>query len=125
MGAKYREPMRLRRTGRQCCARPFADDHHRVRALELARERRAQRAGRNHAAVADAAPAVDHQDCDILDERRVLEAVVHHDDARAQRRGRLGAADAVAGGDCVDEAFGSARCADLMEYWPGDQPSPA
>ena len=54
-----------------------------MRAIELRLERRAQRAGRKHAAVADAAGAVDHQDREVLRKRRILESVVHHDDACA------------------------------------------
>src|SRR5262249_55444671 len=55
---------------------------------------RPQRTGRNDPAVADAAPGVDHEHRKILDERGIVEAVVHDDDARAGGDG--GALDAVA-----------------------------
>ena len=71
------------------CAAAVADHDQRLRAIELRAERRAQRPGRDHAAVADAAPRIDHEDGEILGQRRVLEAVVHDDDARAGRDRRL------------------------------------
>src|ERR1700682_6066591 len=42
--------------------------------------RRAQGAGRNHPAVAEAAAAIDHDQRHVLGHRRILETVVHQDD---------------------------------------------
>ena len=64
-------------------ARHLADHQQRVGARELRVERRPQRPGGKHPAVADAAPAVDHRDREILGQRRILQAVVHDDDAGA------------------------------------------
>ncbi len=58
-----------------------------VGARPLRGKRRAQRSGREAQAVADARLAVDDGDRQILGERRVLQAVVHDDDARAARDG--------------------------------------
>ena len=71
--------------------------HHqqRIGTLELSAQRRPQRAGRDHLAVADAAPGVDHQHREILGQRRILKPVIHDDDAGA-------------GGDCEARA-GNAR----------------
>ena len=77
----------------------LADDQQRVGALKLRVERRAQRPGREHAAIADAAAAVDHGHGEILGERAVLQAVVHDDDAGALRLRQRGAGDAVARDD--------------------------
>ena len=77
----------------------LADHDQRLRAIELRAERRAQRPGRNDPAVADAAPGIDHQHGKILGQRRVLEAVVHDDDAGAGRDRRLRALHAVARND--------------------------
>jgi hypothetical protein len=60
-----------------------ADQQYRRGARKLGRERSAQRACREHLPVAEAAPGVDHQDRKILRKRRILKAVIHHDDARA------------------------------------------
>ena len=68
-------------------------------ARDLDFERCPQRAGRNDAAVADAAAAVDQKDGKILYQRRILEAVVHDDDAGAGGSRHAGAGDAVAGDD--------------------------
>ena len=76
-----------------------ADDHERLRARDLDLERRPQRACRNDAAVADAAAAVDQKDGEVLDQRRILESVVHDDDAGAGGARQAGAGDAVAGDD--------------------------
>ena len=48
---------------------------------ELEIERRTQGTGRNDLAVAEAPPAVDHRDRQVLRQRRVLQAVVHDDGA--------------------------------------------
>ena len=86
------EPRRETPAARACARRRRPAPHRRrrpraarLRAIELRVERRAQRPGRKHPAVADAAPAVDDEDGKILGQRRILEAVVHHDDARAGR----------------------------------------
>ena len=55
-----------------------------MRALELRRQRRAQRTSRNDVSVADTAHAIDHQDGKVFGQRRVLEAVIHHDDGRTR-----------------------------------------
>jgi hypothetical protein len=52
-------------------------------ARHLHAERRTHRAGRDHPAVADAAARVDDEHRSVLGERRILEAVVHHDHAGA------------------------------------------
>ena len=62
-------------------------------ARELRIERRPQRTGRYDPAVADAAPGVDHEHREVLGERRIVEPIVHDDDARAGGDG--GALDAV------------------------------
>ena len=74
-----------------------ADHQQRVDALELRIERRAQRPGRKHHAVADAAPR--HRPRAIVEifcQRRILQAVVHHDDVGACASRGLRAGDAVA-----------------------------
>jgi hypothetical protein len=76
-----------------------ADDEQRIAAPKLRIERRAQRPRRKHAAIADAATAVDHGHCKILGERAVLQAVVHDDDAGALCLRQPGAGDAVARDD--------------------------
>ncbi len=48
-------------------------------------QRRAQRAGGEDAAVAEAAVAVDHDQADVLGNRRVLETIIHQDHGRALR----------------------------------------
>ena len=60
-------------------ALPVADDEHGVGARQLRGERRAQRAGRQHAAIADAHSAIDDDQAQILGERGILEAVIHDD----------------------------------------------
>ncbi len=62
-------------------------------------KRRPQRAGRKHLAVADAAAAVHHHDRAVLAQRRILEAVVHHDRARPRRARRVRAGGTVACND--------------------------
>ena len=57
-----------------------------VRTGELRRERRPQRPPRDHTAITDAAALVDDKEGKVLMERRVLESIVHYDDACARRR---------------------------------------
>ena len=64
-------------------AHVVADDQQRIAALELRVERRAQRTGRKHASIADAAPAIDDGDGEVLGQRGILQAVIHDDDAGA------------------------------------------
>ena len=73
-----------------------ADREKGLRARHLHIERRAQGTGRNQPAVADAAAAVDHEDRQILDQRRILKAVVHHDDGGAIASRHRCARDALA-----------------------------
>jgi hypothetical protein len=65
-------------------------------ARELRIERSAQRARRNHPAIADPAASVDDQDRKVLLQRGILKAVIHHDDAGAGRDRRARPIDAVA-----------------------------
>ena len=72
-------------------ARPgaLADHDQRLRAIKLRAERRAQRPGRNGPAVADAPPAIDDKNGEILGQRRILKSVIHDDDGRPRRHCRL------------------------------------
>ena len=76
-----------------------SDDDERLGAIELNAERRAQRPGGNDPAIADAAAAVDDENREVLDQRRILKAVVHHDDAGAGKLREFRAGGAVAGDD--------------------------
>ena len=76
-----------------------ADDHHGIGFRHLRVERRPQRPCRKRSAVADAAAAIDHHDREVLGERRVLEAVVHHDHGRAGLLRCFGAGQPVARDD--------------------------
>ena len=69
---RSRSPMRLRRRSAA-----------RKRARAAVRAARASGPGGDHPAIADAA-RIDHEDRKVLDQRRVLKSVVHHDDARAR-----------------------------------------
>ena len=73
-----------------------ADHDKGLRARHLHVEGRAQGTGRNHPAVADAATTVDHEDREILDQRRILKAVVHNDDGGAIASRHRCARDALA-----------------------------
>ena len=57
-----------------------ADHDQRLHVRRLRRERRAQGAGGNAEAVAEAALPVDHGEGEVLRQRRVLQAVVEHED---------------------------------------------
>ena len=74
----------------------FAHEHDRIRARDPGGDGLAQGPGRDHALVAEAVAAVDDDECQILRERRILEAVVHHDAAGARRDGGAGAGRAIA-----------------------------
>ena len=76
-----------------------SDDDKRLRARHLHVEGCAQRTGRDHPAVADAAAAVDQEDRQVLDQRRILKAVVHHNDGGAAPLRRRCARDALARND--------------------------
>ena len=78
------------------CAVGRTDDDHRLCAIKLQAERRPQRTSRDDVAVADAAAAVDDNDAEVLGKRGVLQAVVHHHDARAGELREFRAGDAVA-----------------------------
>ena len=80
-------------------ARHLAHDQQRIGAIELRVERRAQGAGRKDATIADAAAAVDDRDGQVLHQRRILQAVIHDDDAGALRFRQRRAGDAVARND--------------------------
>ena len=75
------------------------DHQHGVGMIELGFERRPQRTGREHPAIADAAAAVEHRDDEVLGERRVLPAVVHDDGVGSGPRRRRGARRAIMGDD--------------------------
>src|SRR6516165_237488 len=87
-----------RRSGR----RPATDNG--VRDLNLGLERRPQRTGRDNAAVADAAAAVNKQDREILGQRRILKPVVHDDDGRTVLSRSFGPRHAIARYDSWGEA---------------------
>ena len=74
--------------GRDDIRSPRGRPHHdqRMRPHKLRLKRRAQRSGGNDPAIADAALPIDHQHRKILGERRILEAVIHDDDAAADAR---------------------------------------
>ena len=62
----------------------FAAEHdQRPHERQLSRNRRAQRTGRNAEAVAEAGLAVDDGEGEVLDERRILQAVVENERVRA------------------------------------------
>ena len=75
------------------------DDDDRMRMFQLRRERRPQRSGRDHEAVADAAAAVDQNNRKVLGQGRILKAVIHDDHGRAVAMRGFGAGDAIAGHD--------------------------
>ena len=70
-----------------------------MRARPLRGERRAQRSRRQAQAVADSDRAVDHRDGEVLDQGRVLQPVIHDDDAGAAAGAQRGAGWAVARDD--------------------------
>ena len=78
------------------CTIGRSDNDERLRAVELRLQRRTQRACRNDTAIADAAAAIDHHDGEVFDERGILQAVIHDDDARAGILRELRAGHAVA-----------------------------
>ena len=90
------EHRQLRRRDDIARAIAVADHQKRVGPRKLGGERRPQRTCRKHARVTDAAPPVDDGQGEILDERSILQTVVHDDDAGAVRARRLRAGDAVA-----------------------------
>ena len=79
LGAKHRNAPVQNARGQRCSA-GLSDDDQRVGASELGSKRRAQRAGGDDRAVADAAPAVNDQNRKILVQRWILEPVVHDND---------------------------------------------
>ena len=97
---EHRKPAPLRLThdpaGALACVAHNQDG---MRAVELRGKRRAQRTRRDHISVADAAPAVQRHEGHVFDERRVLQAVIHHDEVGLFPRGGGRAGDAVARND--------------------------
>ena len=77
-------------------AAAVADHDQRIGAGKLRRQRRAQGTGGKHAAIAEAAVAVDHDQRGILGDRGILETVVHQDHAGALRARQRDAVDAIA-----------------------------
>ena len=75
------------------------DDDQRLCAVELQVERRPHRPRRDDVAVADAAAAIDDDYGQILGKRRVLQPVIHYDDAGAGELREFCAGDTVARDD--------------------------
>ena len=98
-GVENRESVPARALDHRRRAVGRTDDDQRLGAVKLQAERRPQRAGRNNVAVADAAAAIDDNDAEVLGERGVLQAVVHHHDAGAGELREFRAGDAVARDD--------------------------
>jgi len=74
-------------------AERISNHDQRMGACKLRAQRRPQGTGRDHPAVADAAPGVDDDHGCVLGERGILEAVIHDDHAAAGNDGGRGALD--------------------------------
>jgi hypothetical protein len=129
---KYREVTHAGLSDDVVGADAFTHHQQRISLPELCGQRRAQRSSGKYASVTDAAPPVDYAKREILCQRRILQSIIHDDEAGALRVRKRCTGDAI---PCDDGRrhtrdqkrlvanFGGNGCMSIHKHWTCDIPA--